>query len=408
MYTPSKIFHPLDPVWAHLYYGVPGAKEALPCLTEGPFQSIVACPPPYAVRAYDVNPVSVPSVGKVTMGQERGADRHVRVLVAFIKDLMRHLSPDGSMWFSIFDATQSGLLGFEPYEEDKKHGRADRAWHHIPARLESALVDENIWHRRIQVAKFDTTPSSTERQLGFATSSLFWIHKGDAFYDKIAARKPSVSKRGAENAIRGFTQPPERGRYGNQNIPWKRRDIREGRDVDLIYHSLYDMRDSINDALVPGPGDGTCHRGNVAICDTDGLPLMFLVSNKGYPHITEPWPKRLIDSIVKMSTSECGACPTCGRQWVRKREDREIILDEWVPTCSCKERGPVPATVLDPCAGHATAGNSAWRHRRNFVGIEPQESLLPNAVNIIRTGKNPNSDMLDDEPDVFDIFSPTG
>jgi hypothetical protein len=110
------------------------------------------------------------------------------------------------------------------------------------------------------------------------------------------------------------------------------------------------------------------------------------------------FPRRLPELCIKSSTSEKGACPTCGAPWARVVEKgavgdgytpgytpefqvrrfasatpgftRETKTTGWRPTCTCPAAEPVPCTVLDPFSGTATTGIVAVKLGRNYVGLE--------------------------------------
>jgi adenine-specific DNA methylase len=112
------------------------------------------------------------------------------------------------------------------------------------------------------------------------------------------------------------------------------------------------------------------------------------------------FPTKLVEPMIKVSTSQKGVCPECGSQWARviesKQVKRERLNDRtdrhsqegmnscgntvagtetktlgWRPTCPCRLRvKPVPAVVYDPFAGSGTVGAVAARLGRNYMGSE--------------------------------------
>ncbi len=118
------------------------------------------------------------------------------------------------------------------------------------------------------------------------------------------------------------------------------------------------------------------------------------------------WPPKLVEPMIRASTSEAGVCPTCGSPW-RRRVEREGAgkpdafcpksighagrgskssgLHEpgwrnkrmasanslgWAQACPCSPHEPQPATVLDPFIGSGTTIVVAEALGRNGVGCD--------------------------------------
>lgn len=123
------------------------------------------------------------------------------------------------------------------------------------------------------------------------------------------------------------------------------------------------------------------------------------------------FPTKLVEPLIKVSTSDRGVCPACGAQWarvVRRSAAYEAVIQEqkatsdrwetdrrkqamaigngfgggpsgitpeietlgWRPTCSCHPADPVPALVLDMFAGTATTLLVARRLGRRAIGCD--------------------------------------
>lgn len=122
------------------------------------------------------------------------------------------------------------------------------------------------------------------------------------------------------------------------------------------------------------------------------------------------WPEKLVEPMIRAGSSERGACPHCGKAWVRvverEKGDTESAerpkakgqngygkpgstlslsgngSKEWaergskvtdlgfLPACTCPAHEPVPCVVLDPFNGSGTTGKVAVQLGRAYVGVD--------------------------------------
>ena len=117
------------------------------------------------------------------------------------------------------------------------------------------------------------------------------------------------------------------------------------------------------------------------------------------------FPERLVEPLLKCSTSEYGVCGGCGAPWRRvvERKTRpnendnngkhdgtlyrtvsggvwndaspRVVLG-WEPTCTCAREDVVPATVLDCFGGSGTTGVVAARLGRRAILIDQNPDYL--------------------------------
>ena len=137
------------------------------------------------------------------------------------------------------------------------------------------------------------------------------------------------------------------------------------------------------------------------LADEDGEPLALVVNPQPFSgsHFAT-FPPRLVEPMIKASTSERGQCPECGAPWRRvSTSDGRMIVDRrvdhfesepqiskgksrpgnfypqrtdsgWQPTCTCDAGEPVPQAILDCFGGAGTVGLVADRLGRNAVLCE--------------------------------------
>jgi len=142
---------------------------------------------------------------------------------------------------------------------------------------------------------------------------------------------------------------------------------------------------------------------------TRNLRDVWSIATHSYPgsHFAT-WPPELVNLIIKMCTSERGACPTCGNQWERVIEKTsrleptrknqglgntflprvgtgnasklhhvaETKTTGWRPTCKCPAHEPTPALVLDPFCGSGTTLQEARRLGRFAIGCDLSMTYL--------------------------------
>jgi hypothetical protein len=143
-------------------------------------------------------------------------------------------------------------------------------------------------------------------------------------------------------------------------------------------------------------------------------------------------PQKLVEPMIRAGTSEAGACPKCGKAWVRivdaphrgatqtrnGRGDPGMSCPSgmaigsdtrgmpsyqgkttgWAPSCSCSPvLPPVPQLVFDPFAGSGTTLLTARRLGRSAVGCDLSADYLALAARRIADGLRPRS-RLDAKP----------
>jgi hypothetical protein len=84
------------------------------------------------------------------------------------------------------------------------------------------------------------------------------------------------------------------------------------------------------------------------------------------------FPKRLVEPMLKVSTSESGCCPKCLTPMSRVTR----LPGGFRPSCECKVEGSTMATVLDPFCGSGTTLVVAKSLGLNGIGIEPNGAYV--------------------------------
>lgn len=126
----------------------------------------------------------------------------------------------------------------------------------------------------------------------------------------------------------------------------------------------------------------------------------FVARRNGNIMITgNTYPPKLIDPMIKASTSEKGCCVNCGTPWFRNFEKEKQPSDNkkgyilklvdkgWEKGCKCDTNEVKPGIVLDPFNGSGTTGNVALKYDQNYIGIDTNEEYLDIARKNIKLTK---------------------
>lgn len=123
------------------------------------------------------------------------------------------------------------------------------------------------------------------------------------------------------------------------------------------------------------------------------------------------FPEKLVEPMVKASTSAYGVCPNClapyervversGSNWEQRKAAGhptrygqfpkgvevntfghvDATTTGWQPTCTCNAGEPIPATILDPFAGSGTTLRVALRLGRHAIGVDISDVYLKEHV----------------------------
>lgn len=233
---------------------------------------------------------------------------------------------------------------------------------------------------------------------------LFMFSKTKSYY----ADAEAVRENYAESSLRRYALAQSRtsekfsdGRdfaggspVANENLP-RRYKSGQGR---------ISSRGQNPDHLVVGGNDSGRNLRNIWVIGTKGY--------KGAHYAT--FPEKLIEPIIKASTSQKGVCPKCGSPWARMietdyiqaggkgkekydtnnksggletgacrpqsmkhgRANRKDTTLGWMPTCECSIQDTVPALVYDPFMGSGTVAAVADKLGRHYCGSELNEDYI--------------------------------
>ena len=248
------------------------------------------------------------------------------------------------------------------------------------------------------VLTHNSMPESVRDRPATSVEYVFLLSKSARyFYDADAVRVPQtgppvehfgkvVGKAGRRGDARGLEQIYGNGRMREYNPAGRSR-----RNSDWFFESWQGL-----------------------LSGDDGEPLAFIVNPQPFKesHFAT-FPPKLVEPMVKASTSERGQCPHCGSPWARTHtpateygsyhdhvgdlargqrheKGRKLVGSDfyakyerrtttgWQPTCRCEPAEPVPQTILDPFCGSGTVGLVADRLGRDsiLIDLKPDYSAM--------------------------------
>lgn len=367
------------------------------------------------------------------IGQEATLDAYVAELVAVFGEVRRALRDDGALWLNIGDTVSGGgnggggsfaisnvraaALGVDKNigrdcPRDLGTGLKPKNIMFVPTRVAQALQTDGWYVRRmLPWLKRNPMPDSAKDRPTSTIEWVFYITKSaKVFFDYEGAKRkssdgthPRAARNGQENAVSTLPKTTEPGRGVKNNSSMNAALqvmplMRAFRDSDLFFDALSERPFGL-------------------IFDEDGEPLALDVTTQSYReahHAT--FPTKLVDPLIRASTSEHGRCSVCGSPYRRIVEKGEPNLAHqiasgadpsgnytgqaqkaydgtgaqnasdvkrrvlagmierrtigWEPTCAHTDAKPIPCLVLDPFGGSGTVGVVANRLGRDAILVE--------------------------------------
>lgn len=357
------------------------AKEVLKNIPDNTFHTVVTSPPYWALRDYDAD-------GQ--LGAEQTPEEYVVNLVKIMREVKRTLRDDGTLWLNIGDTynNSSGFCratnGWD--RKGRNSGSADKkALKHdvvkikelfgIPWKVAFALQEDG-WYLRCDIVwnKTNPMPDGAKDRPTHGHEYIFLLSKKPKyFYDYYGVLEDTKS---TPDRVQTFGAREQEGTFRqDQNRTFEHYGKRNKRSVWETSVSTF--------------------RGN---------------------HFAT-YPPQLIEPCILASTSPEGCCADCGSPLVRITEkekeeannskgyELKIISKGWEKSCDCETTKTKPCLVLDPFSGMATTGVVAFKHLRNYVGIELNKDYLKISRERLYNagGKNDNT-MFIEEVDSIEEF----
>jgi DNA modification methylase len=355
-----------------------------------------------------------------SLGLEPTPELYVEHMVEVFRHVWRVLRDDGSVWLNLGDSYAGSGNGAHDYRERNKNrslslhpekyvGQSTRALQRagpqehtegngrvqgakpkdlleIPSDVVRALKADGWYLRsRIPWLKRNSMPESVTDRPATSVEYVFLLSKSRKyFWDADAVRVKSAPETQSQQR-RQTSKRAEFGKGIRNNADfmvdeWKRVESRNRRNSDWFFESWQGL-----------------------LTDDDGDPLALVVNPAPFSgaHFAT-FPPKLVEPMLKASTSEKGCCAECGApskrvtkteyvkspvhgegSQIRNRAEdtdvngwagmprvarRDTTLG-WQPSCAHTGE-PVPCTALDPFGGAGTVGLVADRMGRDAILCE--------------------------------------
>jgi len=359
------------------------------------------------------------------LGLEKSPEIYVEKMVAIFREVWRVLRDDGTVWLNLGDSYNGGGSGRDKDPKYKQYMSFTLTTNvgsttmprvniddtlkpkdlcGIPWRVALALQSDG-WYLRSDIiwAKGNPMPESCTDRPTKSHEYLFLLTKSAKYYYDNEA----IREEGAGRLDRGHEV---RGRIGKQGWKGESLDESSGRNRRSVWTLPTQSFDGEYCTNCNGYFTGSSKNliGIVKVIENGEE-----ITKRICPtcQSTECWvahfatfPEALVEPCIMAGTSERGACPECGKCWVRvvEREKgnsiescqayqgdanpnrgaeiyRPTISSKtigWRPSCNCNAGEPVPSLVGDIFMGSGTVALVALRANRRFTGIELSQDYI--------------------------------
>lgn len=345
---------------------IKGSAHSMGAIADKSVHAIITSPPYWGLRNYDddqsvewpamvyrmnewVEQSAVPAQ-RCGLGTESALVDYIGHLLLCLREWRRVLRDDGTVWVNLGDSYSSGgrktrdasLVSATSgltnrsagLERSTPTGIKPKDLLMVPA-LFAIAARADGWYLRSDIIWVKTNPmpeSVTDRPTK-AHEYVFLLTKSQKyFYDADATKERSTGQSGAAASFKRATKDHV---IPNQTVAQHRTDRKEGRDI------------------------GTRNLRSVWRIPTQPTSFAHFAT----------FPQKLVEPMLRMSTSDGGCCAVCGRQL--ERAD-----GKFKKACACDSACVSPSIVLDPFSGSGTTAQVAVQYGRRAIGVDISETYL--------------------------------
>lgn len=376
------------------------SAHSLPMLADASVQAVITSPPYYGLRQYageqgvewpaveyapmaGLPPLSIPAM-QGALGHEPTLEAYIGHLVLCLREWRRVLRADGVALVNLGDS----------YSSDGKWGGATGGKHAAGLHGQTGVGRE-----RRATGLGNKQMLMVPARFALAAQADGWYLRSDIIWHKPNAMPESVTDR-----------PTKAHEYvyllaKSERYFWDSDAVREPHSREWWVETI----NTDGTKVVGDRRDGGNRQGNGNPAGRNMRSVLSVATKAHAQAHFAVWPEALVEPMVRASTSERGACSSCGAPWQRvvEREPMEIRRTErgeqmgeygrtqasgtmlkpasvhtigWQPGCNCEAGEPAPCVVLDPFAGSGTTLRVAVRLGRRAIGVDISREYLEELV----------------------------
>ena len=322
-------------------------RDRIRDVPDGSAHAVVTSPPYWGLRDYGEDR---------QIGHEATLEHYVAVMVEVFREVRRVLRRDGTLWLVMGDSYGSPRSGPVGTSTVLDHGRANTEAFRQGAAMARGKATER-WPRKQLIGQ--------PWRMAFALQADGWALRTDVIHAKPNPMPESVRDRPtrAHDYVFLFATGGTRCRYFYDRVAMSEVAVKSFSrpETTKVAEAGGGVRNNTSFA------DGT--RGTV---ERRNKRTVWTIAHEGFTgtHYAT-MPVDLAAECIAASTSQRGACVTCGAQMHRSGSEDAGVT--WRQGCECDAADPAPSVVFDPFIGAGTVALAAARAGRSFVGIEISE-----------------------------------
>jgi len=328
------------------------AKDVLKQFNDNFFHCCVTSPPYWQLRDY---------FSDNQLGQEITPEEYIEKLTIIFDEVKRVLRDDGILWVVMGDS----------YNNNSGFSRAKKEWYR-KGREGGSADKKVVKHSYIKQKELFGIPW----MLAFALQKAGWYLRCDIIYNKSNPMPDGAKDRPTRSHEYIFMFTKSKKYFYD------------------YYSSLEDADKKVDSIQRFGARyqEGTYRQDQKRSFEHYGKRNKRSVWNHSVASFKGKhfavYSEELIDTCIRVSTSEKGYCPKCKSPWLRILKKNKIVANNkkgydlklskvgWKASCLCNINEVEAGIVLDPFCGTSTTGKVSFRYGLDYVGIDTNKNYL--------------------------------